>query len=230
MGIWSWFWGPFVSNEIPGRWNRILIIFLSVSGILIAYWWLNRFYYFSSLWRVDFSDGFLNYVQEIAAGPRFAYIQAGMRIFNLHPWLGVGLGGSSFYLFDHLPHWALTNPYEIALQFSPDSNVIPNVRNLIIRLLSETGILGFMMYLFFNVSILGSIRKMFLSRRKLMVYASVAGLTAWSAIILRQFTLSTLTAPVIWVSLGMVVGYAHNVLDVPSAQKEKENGEPDHPE
>jgi tetrahydromethanopterin S-methyltransferase subunit C len=48
-----------------------------------------------------------------------------------------------------------------------------------------------------------------------MVFASVAGLTAWPAIILRQFTLSTLTAPVIWVTLGMVVGYAHHVLDAP---------------
>ena len=59
-----------------------------------------------------------------------------------------------------------------------------------------------MAYFVFNISILGSIRKMFLSRKKLMVYASVAGLTAWPAIILRQFTLSTLTAPVIWVSWG----------------------------
>ena len=46
-----------------------------------------------------------------------------------------------------------------------------------------------------------------------MVYASVAGLTAWPAILLRQFTLSTLTSPVIWISLGMVVGYAHHVLN-----------------
>ena len=215
VGAWSWFWGPFVSPEIPGRWNRILIILLVVLAFLTAFLWLDRYHYFANLWKADLRNGLVDYVRAIAAAPRVAYIQAGVNIFNLRPWFGVGLGGSSFYLFDHLPAWALTDPYEIALQFSPDSNVIPNVRNLIIRLLSETGIIGFWFYMAFNISILGSIRKMFLSRKKLMVFASVAGLTAWPAIILRQFTLSTLTAPVIWVTLGMVVGYAHHVLDVP---------------
>jgi hypothetical protein len=220
VSIWSWFWGPFVSSEIPGRWNRTLILGLVVAALGVTFWWLNRYNYFASLWRADLSNGLVNYVRAISAGPRVAYIEAGMQIFNLHPWFGVGLGGSSFYLFDYLPHWALTDPYEIALQFSPDSNIIPNVRNLISRLLSETGIIGFMTYSVFNISILASIRKMFLSRKKLMVYASVAGLTAWPAIILRQFTLSTLTAPVFWVSLGMVVGYAHHVLDQKSPAEE----------
>ncbi|MFN2144313.1 MAG: O-antigen ligase family protein [Anaerolineales bacterium] len=215
VGIWSWFWGPFVSPEIPGRWNRIVLLLFVVLALLAAFMWLDSFDYFANLWRTSLSDGLEAYVRSIAAAARTAYIQAGIDIFNLHPWLGVGLGGSSFYLFDHLPQWAFGVPYEIALQFSPDSNEIPNVRNLIIRLLSETGIIGFWFYMAFNISILGSIRKMFLSRKKLMVFASVAGLTAWPAIILRQFTLSTLTAPVIWVTLGMVVGYAHHVLDVP---------------
>ena len=230
VGIWSWFWAPFVSSEIPGRWNRLLILMLVAALLFGAGWWLNQLDYFASLWKSDLSRGILAYVRDISAAARFAYIEAGIKIFNLHPWLGVGLGGSSFYLFDELPNWALSTPYEISLQFSPDSDIIPNVRNLIIRLLSETGFIGFWMYLTFMISILGSIRKMFLSRRKLMVFASVAGLTAWPAIILRQFTLSTLTAPIIWVSLGMVVGYAHHVLDVPSTQAEKEVGEPGHPE
>jgi hypothetical protein len=215
VGAWSWFWGPFVSPEIPGRWNRVLILLLVLLALVGSFLWLDRYQYFANLWDVSLSDGLVDYVRGIAAAPRVAYIQAGVNIFNLHPWFGVGLGGSSFYLFDHLPSWALTDPYEIALQFSPTSDEIPNVRNLIIRLLSETGIIGFWFYLAFNISILGSIRKMFLSRKKLMVFASVAGLTAWPAIILRQFTLSTLTAPVIWVTLGMVVGYAHHVLDAP---------------
>ncbi len=216
VGIWSWFWAPFVSPEFPGRWNRVVILLLIALLLVAAFMWLDRYDYFASLWNADLSRGLIAYVQDIAAAPRVAYIQAGINIFNLHPWLGVGLGGSSFYLFDHLPNWALSEPYEISLQFSPDSNEIPNVRNLIIRLLSETGFLGFWFYLVFMLSVLGSIRQMFLSRRKLMIYASVAGLTAWPAIILRQFTLSTLTSPVIWISLGMVVGYAHHVLESPA--------------
>jgi O-antigen ligase len=217
VSIWSWLWAPFVSPEIKGIWNRIVVLLLVVLLVAAAFFWLDSYNYFSTLWETGFNEGLVRYAIDIAAGPRLAYIEAGVSIFNLHPWFGVGLGGSSFYLFDHLPDWALVNPQEIAEQTSPGSKIIPNVRNLIIRLLAETGFLGLWLYIAFMLSILGSIRKMFLSRRKLMIYASVAGLTAWPAVILRQFTLSTLTSPVMWISLGMVVGYAHHVLDVPGA-------------
>lgn len=211
--IWSWFKAPFVSPENPGRWKRVAILLLILLLLAGAFWWLSRFSYFSSLWEASLSRGVIEYVRAIAAAPRLAYIFAGIDIFNLHPWLGVGLGGSNFYIFDHLPNWAFSNPYEIAIQFSPQSNLIPNVRSLMIRLLAETGFIGFWMYLAFLLSILGSIRKMFLSGRKLLVFASIAGLAAWCAVVLRQFTLSSLTAPVIWTSLGMVVGYAHHTLE-----------------
>lgn len=219
VSIWSWLWAPFVSPEIKGVWIRILILVLIATLIGGSFFWLGNFNYFASLWETDLSEGLVHYAINIAAGPRLAYIQAGVSIFNTHPWFGVGLGGSSFYLFDHLPNWSLVNPQEIAEQTSPTSRIIPNVRNLIVRLLSETGFIGLWLYFTFMISILGSIRKMFLSRRKLMIYASVAGLIAWPSAVLRQFTLSTLTSPVIWISLGMVVGYAHHVLDVPAAEK-----------
>lgn len=216
--IWSWLWAPFISPEIKGRWSRVLILLLVVALIAGSFYLLSSYDYFANLWNVDLSDGLINYAIKNAAGSRLAYIEAGVNIFNLHPWFGVGLGGSSFYLFDNLPDWSLVLPNEIAEQANPYSHIIPNVRNLVVRLLSETGFVGLWLYFTFMLSILGSIRKMFLSRRKLMIYASVAGLIAWPAVILRQFTLSTLTSPVMWVSLGMVVGYAHHVLDVPAAK------------
>jgi hypothetical protein len=212
--VWNWFRAPFRSSEDAGRWKRVVILLLVLLLLVAALWWMNRFDYFSSLWEADFSKGVIEYVRAIAAAPRLAYFVAGIDIFNLHPWLGVGLGGSNFYLFDHLPTWAFSNPYEIAIQFSPESNLIPNVRSLMIRLLAETGIVGFWMYLAFLISILGSIRRMYLTRQNALVYISVAGIAAWSAVCLRQFTLSSLTAPVIWTSLGMIVGYAHHTLEV----------------
>jgi hypothetical protein len=92
---------------------------------------------------------------------------------------------------------------------------MPNVRNLLVRLLSETGIVGFWMYIVFMLSILGTVRRIFLSRKQVMVYASVAGLAIWLSVLIRQLTLSTLTSPTIWISLGAVVGYAHHIMDAP---------------
>lgn len=229
VGIWSWFWAPLVSPEVRGKWSRLLVILLVAAILIAAFMWLNNYQYFASIWQFDAEGSLTEYITSIYAAPRVAYIVGGIRIFNLHPWFGVGLGGSSFYLFDTLPNWALVDPYEIARQVSPDSTAIPNVRNLLVRLLSETGIIGFWLYIAFMLSILGSIRRMFLSRKQVMVYASVAGLTIWIAVLIRQFTLSTLTSPVIWVSLGAVVGYAHHILDVPKLLEKtnqlEENGE-----
>jgi hypothetical protein len=218
VGIWSWFWAPIVSPEIPGKWNRLLIILLVIVLLVSAFWWLNRFEYFASIWQFSGDGSLTDYLTSIYAAPRAAYIVGGFEIFNLHPWFGVGLGGSSFYLFDTLPNWALVDPYEIARQVSPHSSVMPNVRNLLVRLLSETGIVGFWMYMAFMLSILGTIRRMFLSRKQVMVYASVAGLAIWLSVLIRQLTLSTLTSPVIWISLGAVVGYAHHILDAPQSE------------
>jgi O-antigen ligase len=187
-----------------------------IALLAAAFWWLSREEYFASIWQFANQDSLIDYVTSIYAAPRLAYIVGGFKIFNLHPWFGVGLGGSSFYLFDNLPNWALVDPYEIARQVSPDSTVMPNVRNLLVRLLSETGIVGFWMYMAFMLSILGTVRRMFLSRKQVMVYASVAGLAILLSVLIRQLTLSTLTSPTIWISLGAVVGYAHHIMDVPS--------------
>jgi hypothetical protein len=219
VAIWSWFWAPLVSTEIKGKWTRLLIILLVIAVLASAFWWLNREEYFASIWQFGGDKNLIEYVTSIYAAPRLAYIVGGFKIFNLHPWFGVGLGGSSFYLFDNLPNWALVDPYEIARQVSPDNSTMPNVRNLLVRLLSETGIVGFWMYMAFMFSILGTVRRMFLSRKQVMVYASVAGLSIWLSVLIRQLTLSTLTSPTIWISLGAVVGYAHHILDVPQQKK-----------
>ncbi len=207
--VWAWFWSPFKSTERRGLWLRVAILLLIVLILVGALWWFNRLDYFSNLWNADLSSGLAGYFEDVAAGARYAYSVAGFNVFSLHPWFGVGLGGSSFYLFDQLPDWALSGAYEVAQQLSPDSHLMPNVRNMYVRFLSETGIVGFWLYLAFMISILGSIRKMALSNRMSLAFVAAAGMTAWASIALRLMTQSTLTSPVIWTMLGMVVGYAN---------------------
>lgn len=210
---WQWLWAPFKSSSRRGLWLRVAILLLVVLALVGALWWLNRLDYFSNLWTENLSNGLVEYLKGIAAGARYAYTVAGFRIFSLHPWFGVGLGGSSFYVFDQLPAWSLGAANEISQQLSPGSHLMPNVRNLYIRFLSETGIVGFWLYLAFMLSILGTIRKMFLSHRKPLVFIAAAGMTAWASIALRQMTQSTLTSPLIWTMIGMIVGFAHASVD-----------------
>lgn len=212
---WRWFLSPFRSAGRRGLWLRVVILLLVLLLLVGAGWWFNRLDYFSSLWNTDLSGGLVDYLDNVAAGARYAYSVAGFNIYSMHPWLGVGLGGSSFYLFDQLPDWSLVDSEEIAQQLSPDSYLMPNVRNMYARFLSETGIIGFWLYLAFMLSILGGIRKMFLSGQTSLVFVAVGGMTAWSAIALRQLTLSTLTSPVIWTMIGIMVGYTRQLAHDP---------------
>ena len=68
---------------------------------------------------------------------------------NESPITGVGLGASGFYIYDHLPDWAMTTVPEIARQLSPENRLYPNPKNMYVRLLAETGLIGFFIFLHF---------------------------------------------------------------------------------
>lgn len=223
LQVWRWLWSPFRSANRRGLWLRLMILVLIILAVVGALWWLNRSNYFSNLWKADLSNGLVDYVENIAAGARFAYSVAGFNVFQLHPWFGVGLGGSTFYLFDHLPDWSLAAANEVAQQISPNSHLMPNVRNMYVRFLSETGIVGFWLFIAFLLSILGTIRKMFITKQKALMFVAAAGMTSWAAIALRLFTQSTLTAPVIWTMFGMIMGSAYGMLHTQeTVEKDKE--------
>lgn len=223
--LWSWVWTPLRTPGGRGKVGRVLLILGLILVLAASIWWLSSYDYFARIWQFADKGSLVDYIRSISAAPRVAYSLAGLEVNGLHPFFGVGLGGSSFYLFDHLPNWAYENVIEITRQVSPDSNVMPVVRNMFVRLLAETGIVGFWLYLAFMLSILGAVRRMFLSSSKIMVYASTAGLSIWLAVMIRFFTTSTLTSPTIWISLGVLVGYAHHILEVPRYFKQAKQTE-----
>ena len=81
---------------------------------------------------------------EFVFAERVLYWQTGWQIFNEFPILGVGLGNSGFFFKDYLPSfaWALEEPRHLIFQ----ANYQGNIKNLWIRLLSETGMIGFLSF------------------------------------------------------------------------------------
>ena len=82
----------------------------------------------------------------------------------------------------------------------------PNPKNLYVRLLAETGLIGFILYLAFQFYVLGE--TLDLLRRKVLWarFAAIAGVFAWFAISFYNFTQDSLTTPNIWVISGIMVG------------------------
>lgn len=215
---WDWFTTPFrAAAARRGLWLRAAIILALVLALLGAGNFLASYDYFASLWRAAEADNLVDYVVGISAGPRLAYAMAGYEVYADHPLTGVGLGASGLYLIDHYPAWAQTTP-EIARQLSPDSNVFPNIKNLYVRLLAETGLPGFWLFIVFMLSFLAMVRKLYISRQPGFRQAAIAGLFIWVALVLRSLTQDSLTFPIMWVSLGIIAG-----LSSPDSKQTGEN-------
>lgn len=209
-GIASWFISPFRKQSDQGSSGlplRVAILGLLLVLILSAGSFLGQYDYFANLWQARDAQNFTNYLIEINVAQRVAYAEAGYQVFEDFPLTGVGLGGSGLYLFFHYPDWA-QNLQEIARQLSPDSQLIPNVKNLYVRLLAETGLPGFWFFIAFMLSFLSIIRRQYLSSAPTLKFVAVAGLFLWLGLAIRNLTQDSLTFPIMWVSLGIIAGLA----------------------
>ena len=183
---------------------RFSIILLTVATIVGGFLFLGQKGYFSRLWDTQ-AESLEEYIIENSAGARAAYNWAGMGVYGEHPWLGVGLGASGFYMYDNLPDWALTTVPEIARQLSPSNRLYPNPKNMYVRILAEGGLLGFSFFLAFLFSLLGDALS-FLRKPGLLRFLGIAGLFSWLAIALYNTTQDSFATPNLWLNLGILVG------------------------
>jgi O-antigen ligase len=207
---WRWFVSPlrlksFLPKKLLDVVLRITVILAVLAGLAGGIYILSRNPYFAQIWQSR-QTNLVNYFVDIYAGPRLAYSWAGWTVFEQHPWTGVGLGAAGFYLIKALPDWSHFNISEIAQLLSPDNRVFPNANNLYIRLLSETGILGFWSFISVYLLLLGKILSLLRSKRKELAFLAMASLLAWFSIVMLGFTQESLAMPTIWLPLGVLIG------------------------
>jgi len=207
---WNWFMGGFQrGGRAMRRWllamglrfGMILLVLLAFVG---AFTILGQKGYITRLWETQ-AESLEEFIIANSAGARAAYNWAGMATYAGHPWLGVGLGASGFYMYDNLPDWALTTVPEIARQLDPSNRLYPNPKNMYIRILAEGGLLGFAFFLAFLLGLLGDTLS-FLRKPGLLRFMGIAGLCSWLAISLYNATQDSFATPNIWVNLGILVG------------------------
>jgi O-antigen ligase len=221
---WGWFLSGFQrSGRVAQRWlsavglrfGMILLILATVAGAIL---FLGQKGYIARLWNTQ-AESLEEFVIENSAGARAAYNWSGLATYDEHPWLGVGMGASGFYMYDNLPNWALTTVPEIARQLAPSNRLYPNPKNMYVRVLAEGGLLGFALFLAFLLGLLGDALS-FLRKPGLMRFLGIAGLCSWLAISLYNVTQDSFATPNIWINLGILVGmsriYSGNTLEEPA--------------
>jgi O-antigen ligase len=207
---WRWFYTGFRRGEHAAkRWllamslrlSMIVLVLLAITG---AFLFLGQKEYIARLWDTQ-ADSLADFIIANSAGARAAYNWAGMGVYDSHPWLGVGLGASGFYMYNNLPDWTMTTVPEIARQLNPTNRLYPNPKNMYVRILAEGGLLGFSFLLAFLFGLLGDALS-FLRKPGLLRFLGIAGLYSWLAISLYNITQDSFATPNIWVNLGILVG------------------------
>jgi hypothetical protein len=207
---WRWFISGFRRGErVVKRWllamgYRVSVALLILLAVVGSFLFLGQKGYFARFWDTQ-AESLSDFVIANSAGARAAYTWAGLGVYGEHPWLGVGLGASGFYMYDNLPDWALTTVPEIARQLNPSNRLYPNPKNMYVRNLAEGGLLAFSFYLAFQLGLLGDALS-FLRKPGLLHLLGIAGLCSWMAISLYNFTQDSFATPNIWVNLGILVG------------------------
>jgi O-antigen ligase len=205
----AWFISPFKKGDQGSKWLRFGIVLAVLVFLVAGFWFLNNSVYFSTLWSSEgLKGGLVDYLLDNRVGSRLAYNFSGLKVFSFHPWTGVGLGGSGFYMLDFYPDWAISDPsVEIATQLGERFRVFPNPKNMYVRLLAETGLAGFWLFVAFLLSILGRIVYRLKSGDSISKFIGTAGLFAWVAVAMVNFTQDSFAYPFMWVVLGMILGF-----------------------
>ena len=139
---------------------------------------------------------------EFVFAERILYWQTGWQVFNDYPIFGVGLGNVGFFFEEYMPSfaWALDEPRHLIYQ----ANYQGNVKNLWVRLLSETGIIGFICFAIWLVLILLKTNQYQLSKSPLHNYWGLVGRIALITLLIEGFSIDSFALPYYWIILGLV--------------------------
>jgi hypothetical protein len=163
----------------------------------------------SPLSQAEISEmGGLNESSLFFVGQRFAFLErtvywmTGWHIFNDFPFLGVGLGNSGYFFVSHLPAIGYSS-YEIrSILFLNDG--LPNIKSFWYRLLAETGIVGFSIFLAFIFVLWLSARSSQKSNEGVVKTISLAGRLALLAFIFEGLSVDSFVLPYFWVITGLL--------------------------
>ena len=209
--VWDWWKRPLIPDQdqkpkkLPAFAIRLGIILGLIVLLGLSLQALGNNTYFSRIWQSRKSN-LVEYVIDIYAGPRLAYSWSGMETFSQHPWTGVGLGASGFYLYSNLPDWSKTFIPEISTLLSPTNSIYPNTKNLFVRIIAETGILGLGAFLGFLLYMLGKILTFSNAPGIETRFFWVTGIFTWIVLILFCLTQDSFAMPNIWLNFGMLLG------------------------
>jgi O-antigen ligase len=209
---WGWLLAGFRQDVVQSHWRaiqasagRVLLVLTVLALFATVGIFLADKGYIARFWTTDFED-FWGYVVDVSLGPRVAYAAGGLRAFDQNPLTGVGLGASGFYIYQNIPDGVLMGVPEIAEALAPDSRLFPNPKNLYVRLLAETGLVGLALFGAFWLGLLADALEALHRPTNLGRFLGTAGLFTLAALALQAVSQDSFALPELWLNLGILAG------------------------
>jgi len=142
---------------------------------------------------------FTELAYKLIFGERVVFWNAGLEVFSDHPFFGVGLGNAGFFFPEKITAfgWTVAESYKMYY-----STALPNTLSLWIRLLAETGLLGFGIVLSWLVILWKAARYVQSQPNPILRTSGLAGQLALVALLMEGMSVDTLAFPYFWLTFG----------------------------
>ncbi|MDR3572911.1 MAG: O-antigen ligase family protein [Anaerolineaceae bacterium] len=154
-------------------------------------------------------DPVLRYADRLNIASRLVYWQAGWGVFNDYPILGVGLGNAGYFFTQKLtPYaWSLVEVRDLVYR---SANLL-NIKSLWVRLLAETGIVGFAFFVSWLYLLWQSTRAGKNNSSPTWKSLSLAGKFVLLGLLFEGFSLDSFALPYIWFALGLLTAASSSI-------------------
>ncbi len=139
----------------------------------------------------------------VAFAERLVYWTAAFRTFEQYPLLGVGPGNAGFLFEQNVPTYG-HRLVEIQTALDRANPNFPNPKNLWIRLLAETGMLGFSAFLIWITLLAAGAGRLIRQQDSLARAIGWGGALALISIVIEGFSLDTFALPQLWLVAGFI--------------------------
>ena len=189
--------------------KRAMQFGIVIFGVLLPVYLIgSRNAFFSRLWEYwrNPNATIQGYISQIAFDARQVYGQAAYRTYLSYPILGVGLGNYAFYFEEMLPYKPIAEIPEVLLMITPEAgrDRLITAKNLYLRLMAETGIVGLIAFLAFLIGNLGCALYLWDSSDPEWRYWGTASFCGLIALILSAMTFDSFVIPNMWVIFGLI--------------------------
>jgi hypothetical protein len=176
---------------------------------------MSRLFDFSTIHEISL----MQYANQLVFAERIVFWQAGWEVFNDYPIIGVGPGNAGYFFPEKLSafSWGLFEVRALIYQWE----TLPNIKSLWVRLLAETGIVGFSLFAGWCYVLWKSARVLFSRGGSLLRTVGLAGSFAIIGLAVEGFSVDTFALPYYWFSFGLLTA----ACGLPAAEAHKISAE-----